>query len=142
VAYKKDQGRFARMAAFWGLFLLAAYGLLGGLVNTLRGWLGHDRSAAWVDPFPLLGRLDPAMVIVLALLGVVGLAIHRYLNRPKSADLLIDTENELRKVTWPSVGETWTGTLAVVVTVALLLLFLTFADIALAYVLGKAMGVG
>lgn len=142
MAYKKDQGRFARMAAFWGLFLLAAYGLLGGMVTTLRGWLGHDRSHAWVDPFPLLGRLDPAMVIVLGLLAVVGLLIHRYLNRPKSADLLIDTENELRKVTWPSVGETWTGTLAVVVTVALLLLFLTFADIALAYVLGKAMGVG
>lgn len=142
MSYKKDQGRFARMAAFWGLFLLAAYGMLGGLVITLRGWLGSDRAHAWIDPFPLLGRLDLSMAIALALLAVTGIAIHRWLNRPKSADLLIDTENELRKVTWPSFSDTWTGTLAVVVTVAFLLVFLTFADIALSFVLRKAMGVG
>ena len=136
------------MVAFWGLFLLAAYGLLGlgsttgGLVTMLRGWLGSERTKAWIDPFPLLGRLDLAMTIALVLLAAAGIAIHRWLNRPKSAELLIDTENELRKVTWPSLNDTWTGTLAVVVTVAFLLVFLTFADIALSFVLRKAMGVG
>lgn len=130
------------MAAFWGLFLLLGYGCLGGLVYTLRGWFQLTDKDAWIKPFPLIGKLDPATTIGLVTLAIAGIAVYRFLNRPKIADLLIETETELRKVTWPSVSDTWAGTVAVVVTVAFLLLFLTGADFLLGFALNKLMGAG
>jgi hypothetical protein len=52
VTNRKDQGRYARMVAFWGLVLLVAYGCFrgGGLVTVLDGWMG-DSNATYVDPF-------------------------------------------------------------------------------------------
>ena len=66
--------------------------------------------------------------------------IHRVLNKPKCADMLIETEAELRKVTWPSMSETWAGALAVAVTVVLLLAFLTLSDHVLFTVLVQFIG--
>ena len=142
MAYKKDQGRYARMVAFWGLFLLMAYGCLGSLVYSLEGWLELGPDSAWIKPFPLLGEFNPATAIGVGVLAVVGFVIYRLLNRPRAADLLIETETELRKVTWPSFADTWAGTLAVVVTVAFLLLYLTGADFLLGFALKRLMGVG
>ncbi|MCA8942485.1 MAG: preprotein translocase subunit SecE [Planctomycetes bacterium] len=82
------------------------------------------------------------MIITIVVLAVCGVAIHLVLNRPKSADLLIDTEAELRKVTWPTGSETWNGTVAVVITVAVMLFYLAFADFLLAELLTPIMTVG
>ncbi|MEM7202786.1 MAG: preprotein translocase subunit SecE [Planctomycetota bacterium] len=148
MGYKKDQGRYARMAAFWGLFFLLAYGCVrrDGLVQVLRSWIGSlggpELNRAWIDPFPLLGRLDLATMSALGVLGLGGFLIYRWLSRPKVADMLIDTETELRKVTWPTFSDTWQGTLAVVVTVTFLLLYLTGADLAITFVMQKVMGAG
>jgi preprotein translocase SecE subunit len=131
------------MVAFWALFLLMAYGCLGGFVLTLRSLLGginESLTKVWVPHFPLVGRIDLAVALGAAALGVTGLLIHRYLNRPKVADLLIETESELKKVTWPTPGETWTGSIAVVITVVVLLAYLSLADIFLVFVLSRAMG--
>lgn len=123
------------MSAFWGAFLLAAYGCLGGLVQVLNRWFGAlfgDAAVApWVQPFPLLGSFGWAQLVAVVLLAIVAIVMIRYLNRPKLADLLIETENELKKVTWPSAHETMAGTIAVAVTVVVLFLFLTGADTAL-----------
>ena len=139
MAYKKDQGRYVRMGAFWALFLLAAYGCLGGLVRALTRWLpaiaGDNSTNAWIQPFPLLGSFGLPQLIAILILSVVGVWIHGVLNRPKYANLLIDTENELKKVTWPSGSETVTGTIAVALTVVVLLLFLTGADLVLGFIL-------
>jgi preprotein translocase SecE subunit len=142
VAYKKDQGRFARMAAFWALFFLFAWGCLraDGLVHQIRGWL-HDRTA-WVDPFPLLGKLDLSMAMTLVIVLIIGAVIYLLLNRPRVADMLIDTESELRKVTWPTLSDTWKGTLAVVATVCFMLLYLTGADLLIRLGMTKLMGGG
>ena len=113
MAYKKDQGRFARMSAFWALLFLFGWGCLRpeGLVGSLRSWIGT--RDAWIDPFPLLGTHDLPMAIAIGAGVVIGIALNRILNRPPIADLLIETESELRKVTWPTPGDTWKGTLAV-----------------------------
>ena len=126
------------MFSFWGLFLLVGYGCLGDLVITLRGWI--ERSDPWVEDLPLLGDIDLAMVISLGVLATAGVLIYRLLNRPKSADMLIETEAEMRKVTWPSFAETWTGTLAVIVTVLVLFAYLFTADLVLSFVMPRAMG--
>lgn len=129
MGYKTDQGRYARMAAFWGLFLLAAYGILGGLVHTLNGWLG--RAGVDVKPWtkiPILGDFGIGALSCLILQVLLGWLLYRFLNRPKIADTLIETEAELRKVVWPSWADTWAGTMAVVVTVVVLLAYLAAAD--------------
>ena len=69
-----------------------------------------------------------------------GFVLHRLLNRPKAADMMIETEAELRKVTWPSATDTWTGTLAVVVTVVVMLFYLFAADLFLSFIMPRAMG--
>jgi preprotein translocase SecE subunit len=138
VAYKKDQGRYARMFSFWALFLLVGYGCFGDLVITLRGWIGQ--SDPWVEELPLLGDVDLAMAISIGILVVSGLVIHRLLNRPKSVDMLIETEAEMRKVTWPSFAETWTGTLAVILTVAVLFVYLFTSDLVLSFFMRRALG--
>jgi len=117
------------MASFWGLFLLIGYGLLGGFIHVLNGWLaswGFD-TAKWTT-IPILGDFGIGATIALGLQLLVGFLIYRFLNRPKVADMLIETENELRKVVWPSWADTWAGTMAVVVTVVVLLVYLAVAD--------------
>ena len=134
MAYKKNEGRYVRMAAFWALFLLVGYGCLGGLVYTVDGIIG---TKPWMDQFPILGQFGWAQVVSLTVLATAGLLIYRFLERPKVADLLIDTEGELRKVTWPNASETWTGTAAVAVTVVVMLVFLFLADAMLAAVMER-----
>ena len=66
-----------------------------------------------------------------------------HLAHPQSTQvsgLLIETEGELRKVTWPSTAETWSGTIAVIITVVLMLCFLYASDLVLSGLLSRLMG--
>ena len=127
------------MAAFWSLLGLVAYGCIGGLRYVVDGWTG---SKPWVPQFPLLHKFGIGEAVAVGVMVVAGIAIHTWLNRPRVADLLIDTEAELRKVTWPNAKETWTGTIAVAVTVVVLLLFLFTADFVLTWGIKRLLGVG
>ena len=54
---------------------------------------------------------------------------YRQFNRPKTADFLIETENELKnKVTWPSRKEEVSASIVVVVTVLILSVFIFGVD--------------
>ncbi len=139
MAYKKDQGRYARMSAFWALFALVGYGCFSGLVFQIRRWGGDSVTESYVDNLPLLGNLDLAMILTLGFLAVCGFILYTLLNKPKAADLLIETEAELKKVTWPSAGDTWKGTIAVIITVGVMLAYLFVADAVLLSVLTKFM---
>ena len=128
------------MAAFWALAFLFAWGCLrpDGLVRNIRSWSGDDQP--WVDPFPLIGKLDMSMAISLGVVALACFVLFTLLNRPKAADMLIETESELRKVTWPTVADTWKGTMAVVVTVAFMLVYLTGADMLIRIVMTRLLG--
>lgn len=130
--YRKDQGRYARMLAFWGVSLLAMYGCFysGGLVSVLDRWLG-DANQIYVDPFPLIGQLKTSSLIALGVLVAAMVVTRLVFARPKLVGTLVETENEMRKVTWPTWGEAWQGTVAVAVMVIVLFLFLTGADLLL-----------
>jgi preprotein translocase SecE subunit len=143
VSYRKDQGRYARLVAFVGLVLLVAYGCFhgGGLVTVMDGWLGES-NATFVDPFPLLGSLKTSTLIALGVASVAAFVIHSFLNRPRVADALIDTEEEMHKVTWPTWSEAWSGTMAVACMVLILFVFLTLVDVLLLEVLGRLWGGG
>lgn len=132
MSYRKDQGRYARMIAFWAVLLLVVYGCFhsGGLVSVLDRTMG-DSNPVLVDPFPLVGRLRVSTCIVLGIVLLTGIVLHALLHRPKIADALIETEGEMQKVTWPSWGEAWQGTVAVTVMVIVLFVFLSAVDLLL-----------
>lgn len=143
MSYRKNDGRYARMFAFWVLFLLIAYGCFhgGGLADLLTVWMG-DSNPVFVDPFPILGTLRLSTTIALGVLALVGVVIYVVLNRPRVADSLIETEHEMQKVTWPTWAETWQGTMAVTAMVAVLFIFLTAVDLGLLKVLSMLMSGG
>lgn len=121
------------MVAFWSLFLLVAYGVLGSLPIEIKKWMedGLEKGETvpvWVTEMPVLGDFGPPMVVALGIQAVVALLLYTWLSRPKTADYLIETEHEMRKVVWPSWKETRSGSAAVMVTVVIMLVFLLAVD--------------
>lgn len=131
------------MIAFWSILLLSAYGCFhsGGLVSVLDRAMGESNPVL-IDPFPLLGRLRVSTCIVLGVMALVGIITYTLLHRPKIADVLIDTELEMQKVTWPSWGEAWQGTMAVTIMVVVLFLFLSVVDLVLSKTMLMLVGGG
>lgn len=124
----------ARMAAFWILAILLFYG-----ASSLRSELTALSPDALGRPIgglriPIVGMdLSPALLIAGLVLGAGLWLLYRWEEKPKNADLLIDTENELKKVTWPTLDEAINGSWTVVITVVFLMAFLAGAD----YILGE-----
>jgi preprotein translocase SecE subunit len=115
------------MAAFWSLVFFLVFGckfLHDILVQyaPLRVAIGGIRvPVAGVD-------LTWAFLTGLILFSVGILVIWRWLQRPKVADLLIETEAELKKITWPKGQEVINSALIVIVSVVLIGVFLAGAD--------------
>lgn len=134
MAYKPDQGRIARLVAFWSLAILILYGctsLHAELSSRFDGVLGRPLIAS-VQKIPVLGlKLNAALLITLVVLAASLYFLHRWQQTPKVADLLIETEAELRKVTWPTLPEAVNSSIIVIVCVLFLMGFLAGADWAL-----------
>ena len=104
----------------------------------------HDILIGFDSMNPAIGGIRIPIVsvdlngafIVTALLFLTGVVIiRRWQQKPKVADLLIDTESELRKVTWPTMDEVTNSSLVVIVCVVIIGAFLAGAD----YFLGELM---
>ena len=115
------------MFAFWSMVLLVLFGctFLHGLLiqaESMQEAIGGIRiPVVAVD-------LNGAFLISTAIFLVGLFFVFRWQSKPKVADLLIETEAELRKVTWPSGSEVLNSSTVVVVTVTLLGFFLAGAD--------------
>ena len=126
--YKKGQGSVARMLALGGCLLLLVWG-------SWSFWIWLQGFTTLSDPLltiPTVG-LDIDLALIIALLVVVGsgAGIAWVLNRPRLVDLLIETEAEMKKVSWPSRQEAWNSSIVVVVTVVVMMGLLFFYDFAL-----------
>jgi preprotein translocase SecE subunit len=129
--YKKDQGRMARMAVFWSIAVLLYYGC-----TSLRQTLAGDFITSLGQPLfqgfqkvPVLGTpLTGALLISVGVFAIAVVALYRFLERPKYADMLIETETEMRKVVWPTPKEVFESSLVVVVCVVFLMAFLAGTD--------------
>jgi preprotein translocase SecE subunit len=134
--YKDGQGVVTRRIAFWTGVGLAAWGArdlwvwlqgFGALQTPLRKApvLGFDLSH-----LPLGG---PALSGSVLLAAVVGLAafvwVSWFLKRPWLADLLIETESEMKKVSWPARDEAMAATRVVSVAVVAFTLVLLVFDV-------------
>ena len=128
ITYKAEQGRFARGAAFWMLSIFSYYGS-----TTFYAFLSWDWARSDLGfTVPVLALpVDASLILSVVLFIVISLGLRFAINQQKLADLLIDTEGELKRVTWPSWPETWNGSLVVVVTVVTMLILLAGADMIL-----------
>lgn len=128
--YKNGQGRFARGAAAAGagiLLLLGCYRLYW----FLHSYVWASAPIAGIE-IPGLGTpLSAALLLALAAVVVFGLVVFYAVNRPDLADLLIETESEMRKVTWPTFEEAKNSSLVVVVCVVIMAVLITVFDAAL-----------
>lgn len=137
-AYKKDQGRHARMAAFWALALLLLFGCTTLHRFLVTQWTASLGGAIGGIQIPIVNAaLSPAMLVSAALFVAGMLWLIRYQQQPKVADLLIDTEAELRKVTWPGLNEVVDSSLVVILCVGFLMAFLAASDWFLARVFDR-----
>jgi len=131
---KPGQGRYVRLTAYLGIAAFASFaGVTVHQVPSLK--------SLWWEPLwggTLLGMtftLRPiffpaAATTMLALLG-----FHLWANRPKWADLLTETQSELRKVSWPPHKE-WIGSSVVVmIVIGFVSVFLYIVDRGLSHVL-------
>jgi preprotein translocase subunit SecE len=128
--YKEGHGVLVRRVAFVGLATLLVWGgieLYGWLMAI--EWFRHpDRR--WVNyRIPVVHQfIDPAFVI--SWLVIIGgcILIYRLLNKPRSADFLIETDTEVRKVTWPTWNDAWNSSLIVLLFVLVVTGFIFFSD--------------
>lgn len=126
--YRTDQGRMARMFAFWSLMGLLLFGcafLYQIVFNQAEGM----RPALGGIVIPIVNvSVNGAFVVAAAVFAVGAFFLGRYQSKPKVADFLIDTESELRKVHWPSWNEVLRSSLVVVGCVLFLMGFLALVD--------------
>ena len=118
------------MAAFWSLAIMVFYGCtslrteLAGQFNDALGQRLWDGAR-----IPIIGvDLTPAFLIALVVFAAGMVLLYRWTESPKIADALIDTESELRKVTWPTLPEAARASVVVMVCVIVLMVLLAGYD--------------
>jgi len=107
--YKRGQGRWSRGVAAASLVTLGVWAAL----STYR-WIDHYVYAKWYVPGLILASF-------------LGLAYYLS-NRPKPASFLIETEIEMKKVTWPTVQEVFSATVVVIIVLVIMGAYLFGVD--------------
>lgn len=140
---KPGQGRWARLTAYVGFGVIAVFGAVA--LHQVPGlgskWFG-SLEGLWTRR--ILGvefTLRPVFFPAAGLFLFAMVACHLYLNRPKVGEFLIETQGEMKRVSWPTRRE-WVGsTIVVLVLVAVLSGFLYVADHYLSKLM-QAVGIG
>ena len=108
--YKRGQGRASRGIA---AAALAALGIWAA-ISTYEWTEGYQDWARYAIPGVIL-------------LGFLWFAYYLS-NRPKTSDFLIETETEMKKVTWPTSREVFSATVVVIAVVVIMGAFLFGVD--------------
>jgi preprotein translocase subunit SecE len=144
--HKPGQGAMARRIALGILAIVvitAGMSFYRWLVNSNWSFLQWPKSllTGYATPLPLLGqKFDYAFVVSWLLIGLGLYLIYSWLAGPKRVGFLIDTEDEFRKVTWPSWREAWKASLLVLAFIAAMAAYLFLADIGLSRLLDLILG--
>jgi len=112
--YKRGQGKYTRTLTFLG-------GALVGLLVARYVW--HELHGSQL---PLYVEYGVPLVIFVG----TALLMFAVVNRPRTADFMIATEGEMKKVSWSSKKEVIGGTKVVIATTLLLALLLWAVDLA------------
>lgn len=116
--YKKGQGRYTRVVTFVAVLLVVVIGarVLSDKLN------GYNLTRP-----PTVRYGIPTLIV----LGTAWL-MFRLVNRPKTADFLIATESEMKKVSWSSKKEIIGSTKVVIVFTFILAAILYSTDVVFA----------
>ena len=115
--YKRGQGKWSRGI---GAISLSAMGIWGAIAT--YGWL-KDVPANLEAGKIFVGYWVPGLILAIFLAAAYFVS-----NQKKSVNLLIDTETEMKKVTWPTPREVLNATVVVIVVVIVMGLFLFSVD--------------
>jgi preprotein translocase subunit SecE len=127
--YKKGQAAVTRYAAAGSCAAMLAWGCYSLFKAIyLPGW--WRANLVTIPGLQLV--ISPALLIALGVFVAAGFGIFLLLNRPSTADLLIDTEQEMKKVSWPTRQEAWNSSVVVMVTVLVFTVLLFVFDVVLA----------
>ncbi len=128
--YKRSQGRITRQVTFAAMAICVAIGMWT-LSDVLMGW----------NPSFHFGLSKEALAAVLRY-GVPGLLLlvgwwvsYRVVNIPGFADFLIAVEAEMNKVSWPSRGDLFRGSIVVLVVIIVMAFLLLGIDLFWQFVL-------
>lgn len=124
--YKKGQGFWARLAAYLLGGVLVVFGAFA-----LYGAINVPNRHVLMEGLPLIGQVSAYKVIALVV-GLGGLlGLHFVLNKPDTVDVMIETEQEMRKVAWPTAKDVWSATVVVAFVSVLLALLMWGLDVVL-----------
>jgi preprotein translocase SecE subunit len=131
---KPGLGKWARGSALAGALAMAGFGAFSFYL------VPPTTSLWWVTLWSgkLLGfalSLKPVLFPAAGILLAVGYGAYLFLNRERSADFLIETEGELRKVSWPARKEYLGSSVVVLIVVVVVSLFLTAVDHGLSWLM-------
>ncbi|MCJ7545130.1 MAG: preprotein translocase subunit SecE [Phycisphaerae bacterium] len=110
--YKRGQGKYTRITTFLGVVLLAAIGAVR---------LSEELTTVQLSPLVRYG-------IATALVVIAAVVMFWIVNRPRSADFMIATEGEMKKVSWSSRKEVVGSTKVVIITTLILTVILFAVD--------------
>ena len=140
--YKDGQGIVTRRIAYWSGAGLAIWGArdlwvwLQGFGALQRPLLKGHLLGLDLGHLPLGG---PALSLSVVLASAVGVAawvwVSWFLKRPWLADLLIETESEMKKVSWPARDEAMAATRVVSVAVVAFTVVLLVFDVLITQVM-------
>jgi len=110
----------------------AARGIAGVVAALLGTWAAHQMY------YTLLGASMPVRIIGTAIVAGIfaGAPLYLVLFHHQVVDILIETQQEMRKVAWSSRSEVIGSTVVVLVTVAMLAVFILLMDLAVRGVFG------
>jgi len=109
--YKPGQGKIARVTAYSLIGVL----ILFGAFRLYATFNVPGEGVLVAAKLPIIGQVTIMKIIAVIAFGAGILGMHLVLNSPKLATLLIDTEQEMRKVSWPSKLEVRSATIVVVI---------------------------
>ena len=131
--YRPGEGRWTRFGALVVVLSMAAFG-----AYRWHLWRSDATWLPWVKTLPLVGRhqlnwgeIGAALILIVSVLVTYRVCFVR----TGTSDFLIETEIELRKVTWPQwkplfrMGtELWGSAYIVILVVAMLTLLIAVVD--------------
>jgi preprotein translocase SecE subunit len=138
---KPGLGRMVRTTAYVSIAALIAYG-------AYALYMAPALQSAWwrviAGPLTVFGKeasLRPILFPALAAFFTVMSVVFLLLNQDRWAEFLIETEGEIKKVSWPARKEYVGSAMIVVLVVAIVSGFLHFVDMGLSELM-KKLGVG
>ena len=142
-AYKSGQGSFARLSVNVAILLALFLGAV-----ELYSWIqdAKDTSLIPIQVFrdlPLLGvPFSWKFLLCVGLFFGTYWLVRKWISKPSRVDALIETELEMKKVSWPTGSEARTAMWVVVLVTIILTLSLAFFDIMLVSIFRLFFGEG